>query len=149
MDDLNEPQTQDPEAISDQEADAAVGTEETPPAEASEDQSPVANPRFVVKRANQETDEVFLIHPPATLGRFDAAVGPVDVDLGDIEESGYVSRKHAKITQEDDIYKIEDLGSSNGTFLKVDGEFQRIEEATEIKSGDEIALGNARFVFYV
>lgn len=104
-------------------------------------------PRLVVKRDGQLTDEEFVIHCPATIGRFDAAVGPVDVDLGDIQESGYISRKHAKITCEDGKHTIHDLGSSNGTFILRD-DFERVEEA-EIVEGDEIALGNARFVFKI
>ncbi|MBX3111989.1 MAG: FHA domain-containing protein [Fimbriimonadaceae bacterium] len=103
-------------------------------------------PRLVVKRAGAETEEVFFFSPPATVGRFDPAVGPVDVDLAAIPEGSYVSRKHAKITHDDEGYKLADLGSSNGTYVLRDGDFQKIDE-TVVTDGDEIALGNARFVF--
>ncbi len=49
-----------------------------------------------------------------------------------------VSRKHAQITVEDDILHIEDLGSTNGTF--VNGE--KIAKTT-IKKGDRILIGTS------
>lgn len=116
----------------------------------ADDSAPAAvvQPRLVVKRAGIETDEVFPFMCPAVIGRFDPSVGPIDIDLGNIEEGNYVSRKHAKIVEEEGVYKVVDLGSSNGTYVTRDGEFQKVDEA-EIHSGDEIALGNARLVFYV
>lgn len=104
-------------------------------------------PRLVVKRNGAETDEVFWISSPTTIGRFDPSVGPIDIDLAPLPEGVYVSRKHAKITEEDGVWKITDLGSSNGTFVLGD-DFQKVDEA-EIVDGTEIALGNARFVFHV
>ncbi len=103
-------------------------------------------PRLVLKRAGAETDISFGFTPPATIGRFDPTVGPIDIDLGTVEEGSFVSRKHARIMLDGDAFMLEDLGSSNGTFIKRD-DFVKIEKE-EIKSGDEIALGNARFVFY-
>lgn len=101
--------------------------------------------RLVVKRNGAETDEVFPITTPATIGRFDPAVGPIDVDLGPLPEGSYVSRKHARLTEENGVWTVTDLGSSNGTFVLKDGDFQRAETA-ELSDGDEFALGNARFV---
>lgn len=102
-------------------------------------------PRLVLKRANQETDIVFEIRPPVIVGRFDPEVGPIDVDLGPLPEGAYVSRKHARIDFEEDVYTVTDLGSSNGTFI-LRGDFTKVESAP-ITDGDEIAFGNARFVF--
>lgn len=108
--------------------------------------SQTTGPRLVLKRAGAETDIVFSFSPPATIGRFDPSVGPIDIDLGQVEEGSFVSRKHAKIVSENGALFLEDLGSSNGTFVLRD-DFVKIERE-EIKSGDEIAFGNARFVFY-
>lgn len=113
--------------------------------EAQAEGASAATARLVVKRNGVETDEVFPINPPATIGRFDAAHGPIDIDLTGMPEAGYVSRKHAKITLEDGVWMIHDLGSSNGTFVLHD-DFDRVEIA-EITDGQEIALGNARFIF--
>ena len=104
-----------------------------------------AGARLVVKRSGAETSEIFPLHSPATIGRFDPAVGPIDVDLAPLPEGAYVSRRHAKLTQEGDVWSVTDLGSSNGTFVLKDGDFQRVE-TSELTDGDEIALGNARFV---
>ncbi len=108
------------------------------------DEAPAAHTRLIVKRAGVETEEVFEFEPPATIGRFDPSVGPIDIDLGGLPEGAYVSRKHAKISCEDGVWKITDLGSSNGTYVLRD-DFEKVEEA-EITDGTEIALGNARFV---
>lgn len=109
--------------------------------------SPAGTATLVVVRNNVETDEVFTFAPPATIGRFDPSVGPIDIDLGGMPEGSYVSRKHAKITCEDGVWKLHDLGSSNGCYIKRD-DFDKIEEA-ELADGAEIALGNARFVFHL
>ena len=101
--------------------------------------------RLIVKRNGAETDTVFVLNPPTTIGRFDPSVGPIDVDLADLPEGSYVSRKHAKITCDDGVWMIEDLGSSNGTFV-LRNDFERVE-AAELEDGTEFALGNARFVF--
>ena len=53
-----------------------------------------------------------------------------------------VSGRHCQITESPDGYVIEDLGSSNGTF--VNG--KRVE-TTRLKSGNRITLGTASFVF--
>ncbi|MCW5940213.1 MAG: FHA domain-containing protein [Fimbriimonadaceae bacterium] len=104
-----------------------------------------AQATLIVKRGGVETEDAFTFSPPAVIGRFDPSVGPVDIDLGSLPEGQYVSRKHAKITFEAGAWTIQDLGSSNGTYLLRE-DFERVESAP-IEDGDEIALGNARFVF--
>lgn len=110
-----------------------------------EQEEPATTAKLIVKRNGAETDESFPVNSPATIGRFDASVGPVDIDLGNLPEGAYVSRKHARFTLEDGVWTIEDLGSSNGTFILRD-DFERVE-AAELSDGTEIALGNARFIF--
>ncbi|HRI45053.1 MAG TPA: FHA domain-containing protein [Fimbriimonadaceae bacterium] len=102
---------------------------------------------LVLKRGGAETEEVFLFSPPAVIGRFDPTVGPIDVDLGSIPEGAYVSRKHARIEIRDGEWFLSDLGSSNGTFKLGEQDFESIEGEAPLADGDEIALGNARFVF--
>lgn len=103
--------------------------------------------KIVVKRGGAETDIAFEVYEVTTIGRFDPAVGPIDVDLKDLPEGQYVSRKHAKIWLEDGAWKIQDLGSSNGTFILRD-DFERVEHG-ELEDGAEFALGNARFIFKI
>lgn len=114
--------------------------------EAQEETTPEAGrAKLTLKRGGAPTDICFEFSSPATVGRFDPSIGPIDVDLGSIDESVYVSRKHARLTCEEEIWKVTDLGSSNGTFVLRD-DFERVEEA-ELADGSEIAFGNARFVF--
>jgi pSer/pThr/pTyr-binding forkhead associated (FHA) protein len=57
----------------------------------------------------------------------------------------YISRKHAKISFENGTYSIEDLGSTNGTFLN--GNDIRGKGKQPLKHGDEIQLGTTAFRF--
>jgi|CXWL01.1.fsa_nt_gi hypothetical protein len=108
----------------------------------------ISGARLVVKRNGIEVEDMFDLNPPSIIGRFDPGVGPVDVDLGPLPEGVYVSRKHARITCEDDVWTIEDMGSSNGTFILRGNDFERVE-SVELTDGTEFALGNARFVFHL
>lgn len=103
---------------------------------------------LVLKRDGAETDIAFTVHPPAVIGRFDPTVGPIDIDLGGLPEGTYISRRHAKVVHEDGAWMLQDLGSSNGTFVLGPSDFER-QENIELHDGTEIALGNARFVFHL
>lgn len=105
--------------------------------------------RLVLKRNGVETEEVFLFTAPAIVGRFDPSTGPIDIDLGSLPEGGYISRKHAKISWENGEFLVTDLGSSNGTYVyrAADADFERVESAV-LTNGDEVAFGNARFIFH-
>lgn len=55
----------------------------------------------------------------------------------------YLSKFHARILQDEDMYFLEDLKSANGTYLND----ERIIDAIELKSGDVIRLGSLSFLF--
>jgi pSer/pThr/pTyr-binding forkhead associated (FHA) protein len=57
---------------------------------------------------------------------------------------GEVSRKHCRILRDGDSLKLEDLGSSNGTFLNG----QRVQEAI-LSPGDTLQVGPVVFVLQV
>jgi len=48
----------------------------------------------------------------------------------------YASRMHARLVQADGRVTLEDLGSSNGTFV-------RVRQAIELKPGDEVLIGTS------
>lgn len=132
----------------DEETQSQVQDDASSPAPESTDSGAGAervSATLTLKRDGVETADVFTLCPPAIVGRFDPSVGPVDVDLGSLPEAAYVSRRHARITYEDGQWRIEDLGSSNGTFIKRD-DYERVDSA-ELTHEAELALGNARFVF--
>ena len=131
------------EAEEEQQEESAVEVAEEGPEEA-------ATAELRLTRSGQPTGDRFRISGRAVIGRFDPNVGPVDVDLGPIEESVYISRKHAELRHEDGKWFLKDLGSSNGTFVLEPGEdYSRIEEEAELFDGQELAFGNARFTFHI
>jgi EAL domain-containing protein (putative c-di-GMP-specific phosphodiesterase class I) len=72
---------------------------------------------------------------PFSIGRIDEADLCVD--------SQKVSRKHAVIMQDGKTYRVQDLKSTNGTFLN--GE--RIDDAM-LSDGDQLAFAGAMFTFF-
>ncbi|SRR5579871_3891780 len=78
---------------------------------------PDAQPRLVVLRGRRINAEYPLYEGHNFIGRMDER--PVDIDLEDQEPPDRIwcSRQHAVITYEHDRLVIEDLNSSNGTFV--------------------------------
>jgi hypothetical protein len=62
-----------------------------------------------------------------------------DIFLDDVT----VSRKHAVLVQAEGEFRIEDLGSLNGTFVNR----RRIDSATRLETGDEVQIGKYRLSF--
>jgi len=85
--------------------------------------------RVVVKRGPNPEQEYTLTPSEITLGRSSINF----LAVADPE----VSRRHACIRHEDNRYYIEDIGSTNGTF--VNG--RRITGKIALKNGDEFRLG--------
>ena len=52
-----------------------------------------------------------------------------------------VSRRHARLRQADDAWLLADLGSTNGTRLNG----WRVGQEVEVRAGDRVAFGSARF----
>ncbi len=83
---------------------------------------------------------------PATLGRADAgqAVKP-DIDLTPYDSKHSVSRRHARIVREGDLFYLEDLKSVNKTWL---GELQlKPYERQLLRRHDRIQLGLVELIF--
>ncbi len=55
----------------------------------------------------------------------------------------YVSKKHAKIVEDEGTYFLEDLDSANGTYLNN----EKVLDVTILKNGDRIKLGQIEFLF--
>ena len=114
--------------------------------------APAGQPRLVVKRYGALTgEEIPLLGERLVVGRFDPETGPVDIDLSSTPETQHISRQHGELYREaGGQWFVRDLGSTNGVFVKgaSDASFgQRIAEPRPVGDGDELAFGNARFVF--
>ena len=57
---------------------------------------------------------------------------------------GEISRKHARLVRDGDSLRLEDLGSSNGTYLNG----QRVQESV-LNPGDSIQIGPVVFVLQI
>src|SRR5436190_2073098 len=107
---------------------ANVNTVDIPPVEPlAETQRPTgssdevaknAHAVLVIERGGTVGTEFTLTGNEATIGRWDADNGIFpDVDLDAHDEDAKVSRRHARISRNNGSYFIEDLGSTNGTYI--------------------------------
>lgn len=84
-------------------------------------------------------------------GRGDLVVGKTPYIIGSdsacdgVIESAAVSRRHAKITQKEDVYFIEDLNSSNGTF--VGGELLNCRVKMSLQQNETVVFADEKFRF--
>ena len=77
------------------------------------------------------------------IGRADPQGKPIDIDLEGQETSKQapsVSRQHAAVKLENGVCTLEDLGSSNGTFVNR-GERLQPGQPLQLNDGDEIIVG--------
>lgn len=71
---------------------------------------------------------------------------PPDLDLSGFPHAEIISRVHASIHIDDDIYYLEDMGSSNGTYLNQNRLLPG--DLRTLKSGDCISLGKEEKVSF-
>ena len=103
----------------------------------------------LVEFGNSTNTVIPLNFSPMSIGKFDPAQGPIDIDLGHLTGNEYISRKHAELYF-DDGWTVRDLGSTNGVFIRRQGQsnfLPRLQTAFKLENGDEVAFGNIRFVF--
>src|SRR3954452_8807038 len=91
---------------------------------------------LVMFRADGERRSFSIARDMTVIGRREDC--DLRIPLGDI------SRKHCRIVRDGEMLKLEDLGSSNGTFLNA----HRVQEAL-LSPGDSIQVGPVVFVLQV
>ncbi len=107
-----------------------------------------AHARLVIERGDSANTEFQLWAEESNIGRWDADNGIFpDIDLDAHDPDAKVSRRHARIVYRGNIHMIEDLGSTNGTFLNrgrrlLPGSPQVLSE------GDEIIVGKTFLRFH-
>jgi len=72
---------------------------------------------------------------------------PLDIDLSGLPNADIVSRLHLQIYCDGSDYSIEDVGSSNGTFLN--GERLQAQQHYPLSSGDRLDLGQGGKMTFV
>ncbi len=93
------------------------------------------DPRLLVERApGHEAGTEYEIPDGATLGR-----GEVEIHIDD----PFASSRHAQISRQGHVLVIEDLGSTNGTYLNDEA----ITGPQPLHPGDRIRIGDSEFSY--
>jgi FHA domain len=96
---------------------------------------------LVIERGESAGTEFSLAADESNIGRWDADNGIFpDVDLDKHDPEAKISRRHARILRQDGKFLIEDLGSTNGTFVN---RGRRLLPGNKniLNDGDEIIIG--------
>jgi hypothetical protein len=102
-----------------------------PGAGASDD----GEPRLVVDRAAGHPDGIaYALEHGATLGR-----GDVEIRL----EDPFASTRHARIERQGSLLVLEDLGSTNGTYLNE----EPLDAPRPLHHGDRVRIGDSEFTY--
>ncbi|QYO68539.1 FHA domain-containing protein [Leptolyngbya sp. 7M] len=109
----------------------------------------IRTPRLVIERGEAANTEFELAGDESNIGRWDADNGIFpDIDLDAFDPDAKISRRHARIIKRDGAYYIEDLGSTNGTF--VNRGRRLLPGAPQLLSdGDEIIVGKTFLRFKI
>lgn len=104
---------------------------------------------LVIERGDAVGTEFNLSAEESYIGRWDADNGIFpDVDLDAFDSEAKVSRRHARIICTGDKYSIEDLGSTNGTYINR-GRRLIPGNAHILNDGDEIIVGKTFLRFNI
>lgn len=108
-----------------------------------------AHAKLIIQRGRSAGKQFPLHEDEAQIGRWDADGGIFpDVDLDADDPEAKVSRRHARIAHRGDEYFIEDLGSTNGTFINR-GRRLLPGDRQPLRDGDEIIVGKTFLRFQV
>ena len=122
---------------------------EMEPADQNDPKSKGSHATLIIERGASADTEFALSAEESNIGRWDADNGIFpDVDLDAHDPDAKVSRRHARILFRKNIYMVEDLGSTNGTFVNrgrrlLPGSPQVLSE------GDEIIVGKTFLRFHI
>lgn len=107
------------------------------------------NATLTIERGKSAGKQFQLGSGGSDIGRWDADGGVFpDVDLDSDDPEAKVSRRHARISCDNGQYAIEDLGSTNGTFVNR-GRRLKPGERQPLNDGDEIIVGKTFLRFHI
>ena len=104
---------------------------------------------LIIDRGEAAGTEFPISRDEATIGRWDADNGIFpDIDLDSVDHEAKVSRRHARILRRDGQFLLEDLGSTNGTYIN---RGRRLLPGTPqpLTDGDEIIVGKTFLRFHL
>jgi pSer/pThr/pTyr-binding forkhead associated (FHA) protein len=103
--------------------------------------APVSAPRSSPRKVRKAPRKAVVIEGDSHRG--------TSFDLGDelvlgrgpkcqvVLDDSYVSQMHARLFAKGDVYMVEDLGSTNGTYLNR----RKVTTPTELRRGDQVKIG--------
>lgn len=113
----------------------------------SDEKKPPAGARLIIQRGGKIGKEFLITATESMIGRWDADGGIFpDIDLDQDDPEAKVSRRHARIQFMNNQYLIEDLGSTNGTFINR-GPRLLPGAKQPLNNGDEIIVGKTFLKF--
>jgi hypothetical protein len=132
--------------------EASSGSTQSPPSSATADGAPDASTRLQQTAAHLfhvQSNSVIELSIHLNVIRIGKPNGqiPPDIDLSGVADSDIVSRVHADIRVEGDAFYLEDLGSSNGTY--VNNLPLQMGDRHRLRPGDRIALGKGDKVSFL
>ena len=95
-----------------------------------------------LRYSTPQGDKILPLRDNVTIGR------DTQNDLA-LPDDPKVSQQHARIRQEGHTYIVEDLQSTNGTFLERESEVTRITSPQQLRPNDVIRVGSTRLAFEV
>ena len=105
--------------------------------------------KLVIERGRSAGKQFPLSDDESQIGRWDADGGIFpDVDLDADDPEAKVSRRHARIIRRNGQYYVEDLGSTNGTFINR-GRRLLPGDRHPLRDGDEIIVGKTFLRFHI
>jgi len=111
--------------------------------------TPKPHARLVIEKGRSSGKQFMLSDVESQIGRWDADGGIFpDVDLDTDDPEAKVSRRHARITLNNGQYFLEDLGSTNGTFINR-GKRLPPGQRQALCDGDEIIVGKTFLRFHI
>lgn len=142
-----------PAAVVAKKSEATAGAQQATPAFAISQGSIAlmdgAHARLVIERGRSAGKQFPLSDEESQIGRWDADGGIFpDVDLDADDPEAKVSRRHARIVRRNGQYYIEDLGSTNGTFINR-GRRLLPGDRQPLRDGDEIIVGKTFLRFHI
>ena len=104
---------------------------------------------LIIERGGRVGREFALTGIETNIGRWDADSGIFpDVDLDEDDPEAKISRRHARVINQSGQFFIEDLGSTNGTFVNR-GRRLLPGKKQVLQSGDEIIVGKTFLKFQI